>query len=82
MCEIKIFTLYPNFFPGPLNEGLYGKAKEKNIWKLKVIDIRNSAEDRHKTVDDKPFGGGAGMIMMAETLQKSLDYVKETQSKN
>ena len=73
MCEIKIFTLYPNFFPGPLNEGLYGKAKEKNIWKLKVIDIRNSAEDRHKTVDDKPFGGGSGMLMRPDVLAKSID---------
>ena len=73
MCEIKIFTLYPNFFPGPLNEGLYGKAKEKNIWKLKVIDIRNSAEDRHKTVDDKPFGGGSGMLLRPDVLAKSID---------
>ncbi len=73
MCEIQIFTLYPNFFPGPLNEGLYGKAKENSIWKLKVIDIRSFAKDRHKTVDDKPFGGGSGMLLRPDVLAQSID---------
>ena len=56
MLNIKIFTIYPEIFPGPLKKGLYGKALDKKLWDLKVIDIRDFAEDKHKTVDDKPLG--------------------------
>ena len=54
MFIAQIFTLYPDYFPGPLNKGLYGKAMEKKIWDLKTIDIREYALDKHKTVDDTP----------------------------
>ena len=73
MWQAQIFTLYPEFFPGPLSRGLYGKALEKKIWNLKVVNIRDSAEDKHKTVDDAPFGGGAGMLLKADILAKSID---------
>jgi len=73
MWTAKVFTLYPELFPGPLNIGIYKKALKKNIWSLKVINIRDYAIDKHKTVDDTPFGGGSGMIMKADVLANSLD---------
>ena len=73
MWKARVFTLYPEMFPGPLSKGLYGKALEKKIWNLEVINIRDSAEDKHKTVDDTPFGGGSGMLLKADVLGKSID---------
>ena len=73
MWQAQIFTLYPEIFPGPLNKGLYGKALSKKIWDLKVVNIRDSAEDKHKTVDDTPFGGGSGMLLKPDVLAKSID---------
>jgi tRNA (guanine37-N1)-methyltransferase len=73
MWKAQVFTLYPEIFPGPLNKGLYGKALSKKIWNLKVVNIRDSAEDKHKTVDDTPFGGGSGMLLKPDVLAKSID---------
>jgi len=73
MLNIKIFTLYPELFPGPLDIGLYKKAKIKKIWSLKVINIRDHSKDKHKTVDDTPYGGGNGMLMRADVLADALD---------
>ena len=73
MWQAQIFTLYPEIFPGPLNKGLYGKALSKKIWDLKVVNIRDSAEDKHKTVDDTPFGGGTGMLLKPDVLARSID---------
>ena len=73
MFQTRIFTLYPDVFPGPLNKGLYGKALSKKIWDLKVINIRDYASDKHKTVDDTPFGGGSGMLIKPDVIAKSLD---------
>ena len=73
MWTARVFTLYPEVFPGPLTRGLYGKALTKNLWNLEVINIRNYAEDKHKTVDDPPFGGGSGMLLKPDVLAKSLD---------
>ena len=73
MWTVKVFTLYPELFPGPLASGLYKKALEKKIWSLKTVDIRDSANDKHKTVDDAPFGGGSGMIIRPDVLANSLD---------
>jgi tRNA (guanine37-N1)-methyltransferase len=76
MWEAKVFTLYPEVFPGPLSKGLYGKALSKELWNLKVVNIRDAAEDKHKTVDDTPYGGGSGMLLKADVLAKSLDQNK------
>ena len=76
MWQAKVFTLYPEFFPGPLSKGLYGKALSKELWNLKVVNIRDAAEDKHKTVDDTPYGGGSGMLLKADVLAKSLDQNK------
>ena len=73
MLQAKVFTLYPEIFPGPLNKGLYGKALSNKLWDLKVINIRDYTEDKHKTVDDAPFGGGSGMLIKADILAKSID---------
>jgi tRNA (guanine37-N1)-methyltransferase len=70
--HIKILTLFPEMFPGMLGMSLSGKALEKNIWSLETIQLRNYAEDNHKTVDDTPFGGGAGMVMKPDVLDKAL----------
>ena len=76
MWQAKVFTLYPEVFPGPLSKGLYGKALSNNLWKLKVVNIRDSADDKHKTVDDTPYGGGSGMLLKADVLARSLDENK------
>ena len=73
MWKARIFTLYPEIFPGPLNKGLYGKALSNKIWNLDIINIRDSAEDKHKTVDDTPFGGGSGMLIKPDVLVSSID---------
>ena len=73
MWKARVFTLYPELFPGPLDVGLYKKASEKKLWSLEVVNIRDYALDKHKTVDDTPFGGGSGMLMRADVLANSLD---------
>ena len=73
MFQVKIFTLYPELFPGPFKDGIFGKALEKKIWDLKIIDIREYANDKHKTVDDTPYGGGSGMLLKPDVIAKSLD---------
>ena len=73
MWTARVFTLYPELFPGPLSSGLYKKALDKKIWSLEIVNIRDYANDKHKTVDDTPFGGGSGMIMRADVLANSLN---------
>ena len=74
MWQARIFTLYPEIFPGRLEKGLYGKALLNKTWSLDIVNIRDSVEDKHKTVDDTPFGGGTGMLMKADVLARSIDY--------
>ena len=76
MWQAQVFTLYPEVFPGPLSKGLYGKALSNNLWKLKVVNIRDAADNKHKTVVDTPYGGGSGMLLKADVLAKSLDENK------
>jgi tRNA (guanine37-N1)-methyltransferase len=73
MFQAQVFTLYPEVFPGPLSKGLYGKALSNKLWDLSVINIRDSATDKHKTVDDTPYGGGTGMLLKADVLANALD---------
>ena len=73
MWKARVFTLYPELFPGPLGIGLYKKALDKKLWSLEVINIRDYAKDKHQTVDDTPFGGGSGMLMRADIVANSLD---------
>ena len=80
MWKARVFTLYPELFPGPLGSGLYKKALEKKLWSLEIVNIRDFAQDKHKTVDDTPFGGGSGMIIRADVIANSLD--KNISNKN
>mgnify|MGYP006097694529 CR=1 FL=1 len=73
MWKARVFTLYPELFPGPLDIGLYKRALEKKLWSLEVINIRDYAPNKHNTVDDTPFGGGSGMLMRADVIANSLD---------
>jgi len=73
MFQAQVFTLYPEVFPGPLSKGLYGKALSNKLWDLSVINIRDAATDKHKTVDDTPYGGGTGMLLRADILANALD---------
>lgn len=74
--HVKIATLFPEMFPGFLGLALSGKALEKGIWSFETFNPRAFASDNHKTVDDTPFGGGAGMVMKADVLSKALEAHK------
>ena len=69
----QILTLYPEMFPGPLGTSLAGRALSEGIWSCTPIQIRDFATDRHKSVDDTPAGGGAGMVLRADVLAAALD---------
>jgi len=73
---VKLITLFPEMFPGHLGMSLAGKALEKNIWSLETINPRYFATDLHKTVDDSPFGGGAGMVLKPDVLSKAIEAHK------
>ena len=73
MLKVKLFTLYPDLFPGLLDVGIYKKAKENNKWSLEVINIRDYAFDSNRTVDDTPFGGGSGMLLKPDVLAAAID---------
>ena len=70
--HINLLTLFPDMFPGPLGQSLSGKALENGLWSYKAMNIRDFATDKHKTVDDTPFGGGAGMVMRADVIERAL----------
>lgn len=69
---VNLLTLFPEMFPAMLGQSLSGRALEKNIWALNTINIRDFATDKHKTVDDTPFGGGAGMVMRPDVIEAAL----------
>ncbi len=66
-----VLTLYPDMFPGALGQSLAGRALEQGVWSLKAVQIRDFATDRHRTVDDTPAGGGAGMVMRADVHRQA-----------
>ncbi|MEM8698017.1 MAG: tRNA (guanosine(37)-N1)-methyltransferase TrmD [Pseudomonadota bacterium] len=72
--RVQVLTLFPGLFPGVLGESLIGKALKEGLWEIEAFDIRRFATDRHRTVDDSPAGGGAGMVMRADMLAKALDF--------
>ncbi len=69
----SILTLYPDMFPGPLGHSLSGRALDKGLWGLETHQIRDFATDRHRSVDDTPAGGGAGMVLRADILARAID---------
>lgn len=70
----SVLTLYPEMFPGALGLSLAGRALEAGTWSLEAVQIRDFAADRHRTVDDTPAGGGAGMVMRADVLARAIDH--------
>lgn len=70
-----VLTVFPEMFPGYLGHSLAGKALDEGLWKLNVTNIRDFASDRHRTVDDTPFGGGAGMVMRPDVLGRAVEAV-------
>ena len=73
MWRASVLTIFPDMFPGPLGASLAGKALAAGAWSLDVVDIRNFATDKHRTVDDTPAGGGPGMVMKADVLGRAID---------
>ena len=73
----RVLTLFPEMFPGPLAHSLAGKALEQGIWALETFDIRSFAKNRHQVVDDTPFGGGAGMVMRADVIDRGLNHISK-----
>ena len=67
-----VLTIFPEMFPGPLGQSLAGRALEKGTWTLDVANIRDHAEGKHRSVDDEPFGGGAGMVMRPDVLDRAI----------
>jgi len=71
-----VLTLYPEMFPGPLGVSLAGRAREEGTWDLDAVQIRDFAADKHRTVDDTPAGGGAGMVLRVDVLAKAIDHAR------
>jgi len=74
MFSVKVLTIFPSMFPGPLQESVIGAALANKKWQLDIINIRDFAEDKHKTVDDYTIGGGSGMLMKPDVLGKAIDH--------
>ena len=68
-----VLTLYPEMFPGPLDSALAGRARKRNIWLLDCVNIRHYAHDKHRSIDDEPYGGGPGMVMRPDVLAAAID---------
>jgi tRNA (guanine37-N1)-methyltransferase len=75
MWRASVLTIFPDMFPGPLGASLAGKALAAGLWSLEAIDIRVFANDKHRSVDDTPAGGGPGMVMRADVLGRAVDAV-------
>lgn len=73
---VKILTLYPDMFPGPLGHSLAGRALSDGLWALETVDIRAFARDKHATVDGSPFGGGPGMVMRPDVVDAALEAAR------
>lgn len=70
--QINILTLFPDMFPGPLGYSIFADGQKKGLWALNAVNIRDHAHDKHKTVDDAPFGGGAGMVLKPDILESAI----------
>jgi tRNA (guanine37-N1)-methyltransferase len=80
--DVTILTLFPDMFPGPLGFSILGRSLEEKRWHLNIVDIRDYAHDKHRTVDDMTFGGGPGMVMRPEILNAALEDVTQNDRKS
>lgn len=74
--KATVLTLFEEMFPGPLNQSLAGQGLKDGIWSLETVDIRGFASDKHRSVDDAPFGGGPGMVMRADVVDAAIEQIK------
>ena len=74
--HFNILTIFPELFPGTLGAGVVGRARDKGIWSMDVINIRDFAVNNYGSVDDEQFGGGAGMVMRADAIGPAIDSIK------
>lgn len=81
MIYFKILTLFPELFPGPLAASITGAALEKNLWEIEAVNLRNYSKDARKTVDDMPYGGGAGMVLKADVIADAIEDNKSDVTK-
>lgn len=72
MLKVSVFTLFPELYPGPLGVSVSGRGLKNKAWSLETVNIRDYATDKHKTVDDTPFGGGPGMVMRPDVIDRAL----------
>lgn len=79
--KIDILTLFPKMFKGPFDESIVKRAQEKSLVEIKIHNLRKWAKDKHKTVDDRPFGGGVGMVLMVEPIYEALKKIRKKGSK-
>jgi tRNA (guanine37-N1)-methyltransferase len=79
--KIDVLTLFPAMFAGPLDESIIMRARKKGLLDLKIHDLRDWTHDRHRTVDDKPFGGGPGMLLKPEPLFEAVESLKRAETK-
>ena len=80
--KANVLTLYPEMFPGSLNFGVIGNALKRGIWSLEITDIKKFAIGKHKNVDERPIGGGPGMILRSDVIDNTLNSIRENESKN
>ena len=73
----SVLTLFPEMFPGSLGQSLAGRALRSGVWSLQTVNIRDFAPDRHRTVDDTPFGGGAGMVLRPDVVDAAIASVAD-----
>jgi len=79
--KIDILTLFPNMFKGPFDESIVKRAQDRSLLKIKIHNLRDWAKDKHKTVDDRPYGGGAGMIIRVDIIDRAISKLKTQNSK-
>ncbi|MFW6198911.1 MAG: tRNA (guanosine(37)-N1)-methyltransferase TrmD, partial [Acidobacteriota bacterium] len=75
--RFDVITLFPGMFPGPLGDGIVGRALDRNLLRLRVVNVRDFADPPHRQVDDEPFGGGAGMVLKPEPLFCYVEAVRD-----
>ncbi len=75
--EFDIITIFPEYFESPLNVGAIKKAREKGLIKINLINLRDFAQDKHRMVDDRPFGGGEGMVFKPEPLYRAISFLRD-----
>lgn len=79
--KIDILTLFPEMFEGPFSESILRRAQDKSLIEINIYNLRDWANDKHKTVDDKPYGGGAGMVLKVDVIDKALQELKNKETK-